>query len=233
MRFFLDETDLNMRLAKGGFTTKIVPNAEVHHGFAESARRGPDRVPKDLFDIGASWAVFQRKFIPEANWRRHRKDIERNERARLARHMITGGLEPRDVRRLMSTLRKGFKDGGTRPVSEHSVPDTPVQPFAVFPSAKREGRTLIRHWLRRKKARRDAEALARDGHIVTLVLLSRTFLRHRVRFDPRGFWEQTGGVYGKSDRDSRPQRLTTLKSRAMREINRVADVRGLSFENNI
>jgi GT2 family glycosyltransferase len=61
--FYLDETDLNMRLVATNHLTAIAPLARVHHGFAQSIRRYGDRVPRDLFDIGASWAVFQRKFI--------------------------------------------------------------------------------------------------------------------------------------------------------------------------
>ena len=56
--FYLDETDLNMRLAQAGHATALCPRALVHHGFAASTRRRKDRVPADLFDIGASWAVF-------------------------------------------------------------------------------------------------------------------------------------------------------------------------------
>lgn len=58
--FYLDETDLNMRLAASNHRTAIAPLAQVHHGFAQSIRRRGDRVPSDLFDIGASWAVFQK-----------------------------------------------------------------------------------------------------------------------------------------------------------------------------
>ena len=60
-RFYLDETDLNMRIGKAGLKTAIVPLAQVHHGFAPSARRRDDRVPRDLFEIGASLAVYLRK----------------------------------------------------------------------------------------------------------------------------------------------------------------------------
>ncbi|MEP1942678.1 MAG: glycosyltransferase family 2 protein, partial [Sulfitobacter sp.] len=59
-RFYLDETDVNMRLARAGYHTALVPLAQVHHGFAASATRRNDRVPRDLYEIGASWGVFQR-----------------------------------------------------------------------------------------------------------------------------------------------------------------------------
>ena len=46
--YYLDETDLNMRLARAGHATAIVPLAEVHHGFAANAMRSANRVPRDL-----------------------------------------------------------------------------------------------------------------------------------------------------------------------------------------
>jgi len=42
-RFYLDETDLNLRLAARGLYTALVPLAQVHHGFHASARRRKDR----------------------------------------------------------------------------------------------------------------------------------------------------------------------------------------------
>jgi GT2 family glycosyltransferase len=53
-RFYLDETDVNMRLARAGYATALVPLAQVHHGFAASAMRRADRAPRDLYEIGAS-----------------------------------------------------------------------------------------------------------------------------------------------------------------------------------
>jgi GT2 family glycosyltransferase len=52
--FYLDETDLNMRLVAANHWTAIAPLARVQHGFARSIRRHGDRVPKGLFNIGAS-----------------------------------------------------------------------------------------------------------------------------------------------------------------------------------
>ncbi|NCU21709.1 glycosyltransferase, partial [Candidatus Falkowbacteria bacterium] len=52
-RYFLDETDVNWRLAAAGHTTAIVPMAQVHHRLAASALRRADRVPCSLHEIGA------------------------------------------------------------------------------------------------------------------------------------------------------------------------------------
>lgn len=47
--YFLDETDVNVRLIDAGWRVKIVPNAEVHHKYAPSHLRDQQNVPKDLF----------------------------------------------------------------------------------------------------------------------------------------------------------------------------------------
>ena len=61
--FYLDETDSNMRLVAANHLTAIAPLARLHHGLAQSIRRNGDRVPRDLFDLGASWAVFKASLL--------------------------------------------------------------------------------------------------------------------------------------------------------------------------
>ena len=113
--YFLDETDLNMRIARAGHKTALVPQAEVHHGFAANPLRRQDRVPRDLFDIGASWSVFLRKHVPPADHQTQWNRVQTQERHRLTAHMIAGRLEPRDVRLLLQRLHEGFAAGGGRP----------------------------------------------------------------------------------------------------------------------
>ena len=63
--FYLDETDLTLRISQAGGVTMHVPKAVVHHGNAPSAFRGRDRTPRRLIEIGASMAVFHRKHTPK------------------------------------------------------------------------------------------------------------------------------------------------------------------------
>ena len=58
--YYLDETELNMRLAKAGFKTAIVPLAQVHHCRAASEHRASNGMPRSLFQIGASVAALLR-----------------------------------------------------------------------------------------------------------------------------------------------------------------------------
>ena len=220
-QFYLDETDLNLRLATEQMSTVLVPQAQVHHGYHASAHRRADRTPADLFEIGASWAVFLRKFCPEEEtgpaWRR----VRNRERRRLLDHMIWGRLEPRDVRRLMDTLVAGYAEGETRP-SEWAVIADPSEPFRALP-VDATGRSVLiagRFWFARSLRQRALAEVA-AGRIVTVLRLSPTALFHQVTFDPAGFWLQRGGIFGKSDRHQRPFVLQRFRTRVRKEAQRV------------
>lgn len=236
-RFYLDETDLNLRLAALGAVTAIVPGAEVHHGFLESARRRADRVPRSLHEIGASTAVFLRRHAPLSEHAAALDRLRAEQRRRLVAHMVAGRIEPRDVRRLMADLEAGIAEGGARalgpmplpaPLAEGLEPGAPPDPapFLRFPgSGPRPGR-LIAGWAWQARAlRREAAAAAAEGAIVTVLRLSPTARRHRVRFDPAGFWEQTGGLLGRAGRDVPAPRALGFAARLRAEAARIAAVR--------
>ncbi len=226
--YFLDETDLNVRLARAGYATAIVPLAEVHHGYAENHMRGAARVPKDLFDIGASWAVFQRKHMPPPEHIAHWQDLRLEQRQRLLRFMQSGALEPRDVPRLIARLDQGYAEGRERVVAAPKLPKNPAAPFHRFPSIRREAVLLQGRPLRAAGSRARAMASVNKGHIVTLIILSRSALFHRTVFDKAGFWVQTGGLFGKADRTERILSLYSRKSRVKKEIARIELQRGYS-----
>lgn len=225
-RFFLDETDLNMRFARAGHVTAIVPGAEVHHGFAPSARRAPDRAPRDLHDVGASMAVFWRRHAPaRADLAAAEARLIQNQRFRLVRHMIAGGLEPREVESVLKTLRDGLTEGKARALPALSPMPLAPPPFLPFPSALRPGRMIAGRFWQAAAKRRQAARAAADGAIVTLILLSPTARPHRMRFDPHGFWEQAGGLWGRSDRDAPTFAAWSFHSRIKREIARLSRCR--------
>lgn len=228
--YFLDETDLNMRLVHAGYTTAITPLAEVHHGFAANKLRTDARVPRDLFDIGASWAVFQRKHSTidqhQPQWCR----LRNQERQRALRHMVSGGLGPSDVRRLMGRLDQGYKVGKVRPIEKAKLPTHPVTPFQPFASAHRKSTLITTRPMRWEKDYAIALGRVKNGEIVTLLNLSRTAMYHQLRFDNNGIWVQSGGIYGKSDRQKPVFRITTRSGRVEKERQRVARQRGLSEE---
>jgi len=187
--FYLDEADVNLRLAAAGGLTAVVPGAVVHHGYAASPRRRADRAPLTLFDIGASMAVFLRRHAPPDAAPAALDRLRADQRARLVRMMVAGLIEPRDVGRLMATLQQGIAEGQGRRLPDlaprpgcrrdlHPLPGTGPRPVQVF-----RGRGSLA---------RAAEARAR-GAIVTVERRGPPWRRPRVRFGDDGLWQATAG----------------------------------------
>lgn len=225
-RFYLDDTDVNLRLAATGAVIALVPGAVVQHGFAASARRAPDRAPLNLFDIGASSAVF---------WRRHaegfdpgpaRERLHARERARALRHMVAGGIEPGEVAGLLATLEAGLSEGATRPLAALPPLPGPAEGFLPYPgTGPRLGLFLAgRRWQARRLRAAAAQAVA-QGRVATLLLVSPDTRPHRMQFRPEGFWEQTGGLFGRSDRFDPAFRIWSFAARRDREVARIASDR--------
>lgn len=123
-RYFLDESDLNMRLSKNQATTAIVPLAVVRHYLAPGAYRRSDGCLYDLTEIGASVSAFIQRHAPPHQRATALAAALEQQRCGLLRAMIRGDLEPRDVRRGERQLRfgAGFADARRRmrkPTSEN------------------------------------------------------------------------------------------------------------------
>ena len=221
--FYLDETDVNLRLAARSAVTAIVPLAQVHHGFAPSVRRRSDRVPRDLFEIGASLAVFLRKHGPTSRPTPHLHRAQ--QRKRLVAHMVAGRLMPGDVGRLLRTFDAGWTNGMARRIGQHPAFEAPPPAFLPFPTQVRPHRVIGSGLLHRNRARAEAAAAVTDGQIVSLIILSPTALFHRSRMTATGVWEQTGGQFGKSGRDDPYWRPWRRRARIAREAARVQAVR--------
>ena len=225
-RFFLEDADMNMRVAEAGHMTALVPLAEVQHGFAPSIRRRPDRAPRDLFEVAASQGYFQSKHRGGAV---EIDEVVEHHRKALLLHMVRGLLEPRDVRRLSSRVQAGFIDGQQRkPESRAEFAESP-EFFPLAPRIDEEHHVYYANWLDRRSAFRMATSLAEQGKSLTLMVFSKTTLFHRRWFHPSGFWVQTGGVYGKSLRGDPMFRRYYAVERADRERKLVSEVRKAVF----
>ena len=216
--YHLDETDVNLRLAATWGLTAVVPGAEVIHAAAASPRRSGERVTRDLRDIGASSAVFWRKHAPDAEMAPLIEALTGAQRRRLIGQMLAGRIEPGEVRHALSTLTAGLAEGAARPLA----PLAPIPPAeaAFAPVSVTPRRRVVltgRRWNQRR-LRDEARAAAADGAIVTLLMLSRTALPHRVRFDPGGWWEQTGGLWGTSHPGLPRPWASRFDARCKREI---------------
>ncbi|MDD8023682.1 MAG: glycosyltransferase family 2 protein [Paracoccaceae bacterium] len=225
-QFYLDETDLNMRLAVTGCLTAIVPGAQVHHGFAASARRAMDRAPTDLHQIGASMAVFWRKYAPAGtDLKMASTALIARQRDRLLRYMIDGALEPQEVAPILSTLCAGLDEGRARPLADLAPLPPGTAPYLRFPAGPHPRRVIAgRVWQAWRKRRAAARAAAR-GEVITLLLFGPSIRRHRQWFHPLGYWEQNGGLWGRTEREESLFQRFSFESRLRQERARLAEIR--------
>ena len=223
-RFYLDETDLNMRIARLGQKTAIVPLAQVHHAYAPSIRRKGNRAVQDLTEIGASVAVYLRKHCAQDDRAAAWEAEQEAQRKRLIGQMISGLLEPRDVRRVMETLLTGYDIGQCREITPTKIGDAPA--FSRFVSlANGKHKTIGGSVWHKARLMREAAMVARDGTTVSVFAFSRTALFHSVRFYGAGIWLQRGGVFGKSHRGQKVFQVTTMGNRIRAEQSGVDPVR--------
>ncbi|MFV0409422.1 MAG: glycosyltransferase family 2 protein [Paracoccus sp. (in: a-proteobacteria)] len=225
--FHLDESDVNLRMADvfPEALTAIVPGAEVIHAQAGSERRKQNRVPQDLTLEGRSTSLFTR---------RHGRPVPisealRRKRRRLLRHMLDGQLDPFQLAPVLASLQKGLTEGARTPLPD-PPPPREDNPSPFLPASARPGPLLVLggwHWQAAALRRRAARAMA-EGHIVTLILFTPTFVSHRVQMTEAGWFEQTGGLWGASAPGDLPAKFWRLKARLTRETKMIHSRRNLS-----
>ncbi|MDP3959397.1 MAG: glycosyltransferase family 2 protein [Pseudorhodobacter sp.] len=223
--FYLDEADVNLRLAARGGLTAVVPLAQVHHGFAASSRRSSDRVPHGLTEVGASIACFLRRHGGDkAATARHLAD----QRARVLRLMQDGRIEPRDVAWLMDSLEAGLAEGAQRPLTAVRPMGATALPLVALPGCGPRAGCVIagRIWQRRRLAARARAAVA-QGKIVTVFCVDPSIRRHQHVFCSEGYWWQRGGLFGQAERCGRWFRWWRFGARVRAECRRIAALRPL------
>lgn len=224
-RFYLEDADIALRLAGHGLTA-VVPAAQVHHGFAASARRRADRVPLSLHEIGASSMVFLRRHAAPGLWPDALARLRAEQRARVLRHMVDGRIEPGGVGPLLATLEAGLSDGAGRVLDPLVALDTAPPAFLALPgTGPRPGRVIAGRIWQRARLIKAAQAAVQAGHLTTVFRFSPTILRHRHGFHTDGYWEQWGGLFGAADRAEPVFRLWSFPARLRREAARWAELR--------
>ncbi len=225
--FFLDDTDLSLRLWRSGIRSLWLKAAVVHHGYAASSRRTEDRVPLTLYDIGASSAVYLRKHAPAADYSDALRNLEIGQSTRLLRLAKSRKIDADQMRALMNTLKAGITDGQMRDsVTGDIGPDPddfgPFQARDPLPHRVLSGRSF-----RLTSLRDQARDLVAQGHSVTIFAFEPTPRKHKVRFVDGGWWEQTGGLFGPSDRSGPRIQFGSYKKRLTLETRRISATRGL------
>ncbi|MDU8927853.1 glycosyltransferase [Alisedimentitalea sp. MJ-SS2] len=225
--FFLDETDLNLRLHRAGQVTAIAPLAQVHHAYAASSRRASNRAVTDLSQIGASAMYFLRKHCPVDERQARLNRILRDQQMRVFDQVKSRMIHKSDVGPLIKGLQAGVAEGQTRNLVPLVPLPSPQGGFLPFHPARKGGTVLSGRVWQARRLRREAAERAAGGENVSLFLFGPSTRYHWVKFKDDGYWEQIGGLWGRGERAGPIFQPTGFARRLRREVERVADLRGI------
>ena len=226
--YYLDEADVNWRLARAGWHGAVAAEALVHHDYAANASRLKNRAPTDLFEIAASKAVYVAKHC-DRDLRTVLAKFRIEQMAKVTAAFDLGLLDASQVRNSRRSFDAGLKDGMTRQFGQFIDIGQGVPRDTVKQTAKRATFALCGGRLHRKRLNDAAQKLLSQGANVTIICLSLTALAMRVRFNADGIWVHRGGVYGRVQRAAPIWRFRFRKNRIVSELVRIADIRRLDF----
>lgn len=224
-RYYLDETDLMLRLAEAGWDAALARTAEVHHLREENDARGRLRTPRNLFEIAASKAYFCRRHLKPTETMPVLNRFRAERREELDPHVRLGLLRQADCDRLNQQLADGTADGLKRermlPMME-AAPTGRFMPFQPVTAEFGLGVALVTGWgiNHIRSVAGAAKLLARAGFRVSCFSFISGSARRQVSFED-GVWMHRGGTW-RFDHRSKGRVLLSRKSRSEAEISRVA-----------
>ncbi|MEL6475817.1 MAG: glycosyltransferase [Pseudomonadota bacterium] len=229
--YYLDETDMVLRLVQAGWWTGWVPEAEVHHHSDQNGMRGKNREPRDPFQLGASKSYFGLRHAPPAERGPAIDRFVDRRRRDLDHHIQIGRITGADRQFMEHRLEAGLEDGETRrprlPLIA-SKRERVILPFAERLPASRLSLALVAGWGVSNALRIDhlARALLARGHRITMINLQDG--NHPLKVTPLdGLWAHTGGTWPMAQGGRLGALIDSVRGRrAMGEIRRVAPRRG-------
>ena len=198
IRYYLDETDMALRLADAGWSAAIARHAEVHHLLVPNASRGLRRMPGNQHEIGAGKAVFCKKYS-FGNFDKAMQAFRRQRLAMLDPQMRLGIVRMVDRLRVEAELEAGIQDGATR-VSCHPLSaadgSTAFRPFQPQAAGSVLNIALETGWSRSRNraVQQFAKKLAATGHRVSLFSFQSGPKPLSVGFQD-GVWYHRGGTW--------------------------------------
>lgn len=225
--YFLDESDVCLRLVKAGWGAAIAPFAEVHHAYSASNERAANRAPRDLYQISASRVYFSLTH-GDPDWVEARiARFVQEQTGRLKKFIQLGRLSRRQAAWMemrmadgISEGRKRFDSGPQRGVSLTAPAAGEPKPFINFALARRPRAALVATSLNRRRIYKLADRLARSGCETTVMDFEVSAKRLRVSFSA-GVWRHVGGILGREHIGARPP-VPRRCIRVKREMERVA-----------
>lgn len=227
--FYLDETDLNIRIADAGGKTALTPLAEVHHAYAPSPRRRQNRAVTDLFDVGASTALFLRKHDSSSDPTPMLMALRQDQWDRLNRQVRRKLIRRSDMAEVLKSLDAGWQTGTKRVACKYLSSSDKNEHFQRFDSLSSGVHLVISGWIwSRKHLLHQAVAAGRAGQVVSLYVFSPTRRAHRLGYQGNGIWLQRGGLFGRSNRCQKFVQWWRFGSRLAAEVLRVEKKRQIS-----
>lgn len=196
IRYYLDETDMALRLADTGWSAAIVRSAEVHHLLVPNATRGLRRKPGNQHEIGAAKALFCKKHCPEL-LSASLSAFKNRRLAMLDPQMRLGIVRTTDRDRVIRELEAGFQDGAARQ-AHHPLDASTSTPKALLhvPSQTRLNIAVETGWNPSMNTALSqlAIALADQGHRVSRFSFRSGWHPVTVGFR-NGVWVHSGGTW--------------------------------------
>ncbi|MGB0411382.1 MAG: glycosyltransferase family 2 protein [Pikeienuella sp.] len=225
--YFLDESDMCIRLRQAGWRTVLAPRAEVFHAYAPSAERRGNRAPRDLFQIGASRSYFAHVHGDADEYHQREVDFREQQEQRLRKFVQLGRLSRRQARAIEARLDSGLAEGTARwragrkighSLNPKAAPGRAV-PYIPDGAPERLRVALVVTTGHRRHIYHAAAVLVDAGCEVSLFDFDFSARRLRVGFY-HGMWRHHGGILGRDSIDS-PQPPPRRCLRVRSELNRV------------
>lgn len=113
--YFLDETDVIVRMIDAGYKVKYIPDAEIHHKYAESHLRNSNKIPKSIYFCVRSKAYFcvqnaTKHFdlnIIFEFLRKYQSNLKKNKKW----YLQSGLIESAHYEKLIQEIDQGVLDG--------------------------------------------------------------------------------------------------------------------------
>lgn len=228
--YYLDDSDISLRLSQAGWKLMIVPRAQVHHGFAAGPYRAQNRVPKTLHPHGKSKAVFCRKHAPEAALEPALEAFKALQFRRLEKQLLAGLMEPSSLPALIKTLEDGYQAG-------RHLPMKPMPVTAKPPAGKAPDLAVLRRkhvLLAGRKSdqiwqQKIGKSLAENGITTTTLTLSRSPAFMQAGFSAHGYWTLSGGQFGKSARNTPFLQKRSFYAKVQAEVQRLNSISPVDY----
>ncbi len=228
--YYLDDSDISLRLSQAGWKLAIVPRAQVHHGFAAGPYRAQNRVPKTLHPHGKSKAAFCRKHAPEPALEPALAAFKALQFKRLEKQMLAGLMEPFALPTLIKTLEDGFQTGRHMPLGAMRLAARPpVGAAPVLEAAPRIHVLLVGRKPDHVWQQKTAKTLADGGVVATTLTLSRTPAFMQANFSQQGYWVVSGGQYGKSCRAEPVLQKMSFYEKVQAEVQRLSAISPVNY----